>query len=423
MDVHPPCHPLDHDHVSRANVGHFSPVTRSPARAAPTSTLHTSLGMERMTMPLIPEQDDTSSVGSLDLAEFSPPPLRTKRSGSLMNTLFGTVHHTPSGHRREPVTPTTTPSDNTPAPSSPAPLGLLGRRRSVSVTERSAASPSMAHRVRGIFQRRGSLAVSHPPPEIRLQSEPEAEEQPAAPTEDEREMDHRLDTKIALMVERMTLEGRSEEAIARAIAAEHETEQTRRRPRLPSDRPPPSPAALATRAQNHRHMYIPGTPVLAPPAEPEFMRRFLDSINRAMGFEEERTGQNGASNITVPQGFVVPPNLVTRQAAAAAASGAPGAAPGAASTHPLFSNSYETLSRLQDVKKGCQNVDMLPTRTYNGEKLPDGQEVCAVCIGDYEAGEVVRYLPCFHFFHAECVDTWLMGSDLCPVCKYEIPQK
>ena len=31
---------------------------------------------------------------------------------------------------------------------------------------------------------------------------------------------------------------------------------------------------------------------------------------------------------------------------------------------------------------------------------------CAVCLSDFEAGEVCRKLECGHVFHEACVDEW-----------------
>lgn len=42
---------------------------------------------------------------------------------------------------------------------------------------------------------------------------------------------------------------------------------------------------------------------------------------------------------------------------------------------------------------------------------------CSICLDDYEAGEGVRTLPCFHSFHDTCVDKWLTQSGLCPQCR------
>ena len=43
---------------------------------------------------------------------------------------------------------------------------------------------------------------------------------------------------------------------------------------------------------------------------------------------------------------------------------------------------------------------------------------CVVCLEDFEAGDVVRALPCRHAFHADCIDQWLLTRRACcPVCK------
>ncbi|KAK8931157.1 E3 ubiquitin-protein ligase [Platanthera zijinensis] len=43
---------------------------------------------------------------------------------------------------------------------------------------------------------------------------------------------------------------------------------------------------------------------------------------------------------------------------------------------------------------------------------------CCICLVTYAENDVLRELPCTHFFHAECVDKWLKINALCPLCKY-----
>lgn len=41
---------------------------------------------------------------------------------------------------------------------------------------------------------------------------------------------------------------------------------------------------------------------------------------------------------------------------------------------------------------------------------------CTICMEDFEEGEHIRYLPCMHFYHQACIDSWLMRSFTCPRC-------
>lgn len=69
----------------------------------------------------------------------------------------------------------------------------------------------------------------------------------------------------------------------------------------------------------------------------------------------------------------------------------------------------------------------LPAFAYNRalqKKVADtgGDEpaACAVCLGAFESGEMVRLLPvCLHLYHAECIDPWLLKHSTCPVCRSE----
>eukprot|EP00002_Diphylleia_rotans_P025310 TRINITY_DN499_c0_g4_i1.p1 TRINITY_DN499_c0_g4~~TRINITY_DN499_c0_g4_i1.p1 ORF type:complete len:1223 (-),score=151.15 TRINITY_DN499_c0_g4_i1:32-3700(-) len=63
-------------------------------------------------------------------------------------------------------------------------------------------------------------------------------------------------------------------------------------------------------------------------------------------------------------------------------------------------------------------LDRLPMRTY--EHPRDGSvenSTCWICLEAYCAGDEVRTLPCFHLFHASCVDAWIISKGTCPVCK------
>lgn len=62
---------------------------------------------------------------------------------------------------------------------------------------------------------------------------------------------------------------------------------------------------------------------------------------------------------------------------------------------------------------------------YNPEDttIPEEDATCAICLSSYELKERIRYLPCNHHFHSECVDKWLLKNKSCPFCKREIDEK
>lgn len=41
---------------------------------------------------------------------------------------------------------------------------------------------------------------------------------------------------------------------------------------------------------------------------------------------------------------------------------------------------------------------------------------CAICMMEFAPGEAVRFLPCMHYYHIQCVDGWLMRALTCPTC-------
>ncbi|XP_077983612.1 RING finger protein 150-like [Glandiceps talaboti] len=67
-------------------------------------------------------------------------------------------------------------------------------------------------------------------------------------------------------------------------------------------------------------------------------------------------------------------------------------------------------------------IAKLPQRTLKDSdpEIQSDMECCAVCIELYKAGDVIRKLPCKHYFHKGCVDQWLIEHRTCPMCKLNI---
>ena len=41
---------------------------------------------------------------------------------------------------------------------------------------------------------------------------------------------------------------------------------------------------------------------------------------------------------------------------------------------------------------------------------------CVICMTDFVYGDPIRFLPCMHIYHMDCIDDWLMRSFTCPSC-------
>jgi len=48
------------------------------------------------------------------------------------------------------------------------------------------------------------------------------------------------------------------------------------------------------------------------------------------------------------------------------------------------------------------------------------EKSCCICLEDFQDGEDIRRLPCFHIFHQEEIDRWLSDNNSCPICKTPI---
>lgn len=58
-------------------------------------------------------------------------------------------------------------------------------------------------------------------------------------------------------------------------------------------------------------------------------------------------------------------------------------------------------------------IQHLPTGTYDGCRK---NRECVICMMEFTLGDSVRYLPCMHTYHVECINSWLMRSFTCPSC-------
>lgn len=71
-------------------------------------------------------------------------------------------------------------------------------------------------------------------------------------------------------------------------------------------------------------------------------------------------------------------------------------------------------------------IDSLPLHEFGeeGDESQGSSESCsgncAVCICDFEPGDMLRCLPCNHSFHQHCIDKWLRRNKVCPLCLRDV---
>jgi hypothetical protein len=59
--------------------------------------------------------------------------------------------------------------------------------------------------------------------------------------------------------------------------------------------------------------------------------------------------------------------------------------------------------------------------TVRFEEATSSSLDCAVCLSEFDAGDVVRLLTvCRHAFHVACIDSWLAAHTTCPLCRCEL---
>jgi len=64
-------------------------------------------------------------------------------------------------------------------------------------------------------------------------------------------------------------------------------------------------------------------------------------------------------------------------------------------------------------------IARLPNRTIE-TATKEISDSCSVCWQEWKDGDVVKTLPCLHYFHSKCIETWLQTKLNCPLCRAEI---
>lgn len=71
-------------------------------------------------------------------------------------------------------------------------------------------------------------------------------------------------------------------------------------------------------------------------------------------------------------------------------------------------------------KISIEDLNSLPCFDHVGEEGFGSISAveCTICLENFKSGEKCRSLPnCGHYFHVHCVDSWLLNTPICPICR------
>ena len=64
-------------------------------------------------------------------------------------------------------------------------------------------------------------------------------------------------------------------------------------------------------------------------------------------------------------------------------------------------------------------LGQLPTHKFSApedpSKIDSDKKQCTICMSEYEHGEDLLALTCFHFYHSECIKEWFKKQDFCTI--------
>jgi len=92
--------------------------------------------------------------------------------------------------------------------------------------------------------------------------------------------------------------------------------------------------------------------------------------------------------------------------------------------------SYEALSQLEPVRVGITEeqkkyikeykFNQYKLRAQHHHDVEEDAKRCCICLEDYQEISLIKELRCKHFFHSDCIETWLDCHNKCPACREEV---
>ncbi|RKO88642.1 hypothetical protein BDK51DRAFT_13762, partial [Blyttiomyces helicus] len=70
-----------------------------------------------------------------------------------------------------------------------------------------------------------------------------------------------------------------------------------------------------------------------------------------------------------------------------------------------------------------KELEAFPQTLYTNDPT-DPARPCSICLECFRDRDLVRQLPCRHFFHVQCIDRWLVQrTSVCPLCRVTVKRE
>jgi len=56
------------------------------------------------------------------------------------------------------------------------------------------------------------------------------------------------------------------------------------------------------------------------------------------------------------------------------------------------------------------------------KNLKSEDQLCCICLGEYENGDNLYVVPCGHAYHTDCIDSWCSSHVRCPLCNFDLEE-
>jgi len=74
----------------------------------------------------------------------------------------------------------------------------------------------------------------------------------------------------------------------------------------------------------------------------------------------------------------------------------------------------------KDLLQQLPKFKYVPPKGEEEKKENSDEHKCSVCLCEYEEGDNLLMLPCFHKYHGPCITGWFTKQNFCPVCRTKV---